>query len=186
MALDLPLPKNLLAHGHWTMDKFKMSKSRGNVANPFEAMKLWGTDAMRVYLMKAGGNSAVDAGKCDGRWSWDTALNSVGLLHVDYSASEIEGFYKKSLAGQMGNLLARISNKKLIQKLPSPEAFYTAPVERNSEDDEIREVLEALPGESSENKACAFLAGVDINESIALTMQQRTLSTWTHSKSIAL
>lgn len=63
MALDLPLPKHLLAHGHWTMDKFKMSKSRGNVANPFEAMKLWGTDAMRLYLMRAGGNSASDAGE---------------------------------------------------------------------------------------------------------------------------
>lgn len=63
MALDLPLPKHLLAHGHWTMDKFKMSKSRGNVANPFEAMKLWGTDAMRMYLMRAGGNSAADAGE---------------------------------------------------------------------------------------------------------------------------
>lgn len=62
MALDLPLPKHLLAHGHWTMDKFKMSKSRGNVANPFDAMKLWGTDAMRMYLMRAGGNSAADAG----------------------------------------------------------------------------------------------------------------------------
>lgn len=43
-----------------------MSKSRGNVANPFEAMKLWGTDAMRMYLMRAGGNSAADAGVLKG------------------------------------------------------------------------------------------------------------------------
>lgn len=62
LALDLPLPKHLLTHGHWTMDKFKMSKSRGNVANPFEAMQLWGVDAMRMYLMRVGGNSASDAG----------------------------------------------------------------------------------------------------------------------------
>lgn len=45
------------------MDRFKMSKSRGNVANPFEAMKLWGVDAMRMYLMRVGGNSAGDAGE---------------------------------------------------------------------------------------------------------------------------
>mgnify|MGYP001610132178 FL=1 len=45
------------------MDKFKMSKSRGNVANPFDAMKTWGVDAMRAYLMRSGGNSASDAGK---------------------------------------------------------------------------------------------------------------------------
>ena len=62
MALSLPLPTNILAHGHWTMDKYKMSKSRGNVADPFEAMSTWGTDAMRAYLAKAGGNSASDAG----------------------------------------------------------------------------------------------------------------------------
>lgn len=62
MALDLPLPKKLLAHGHWTMDKFKMSKSRGNVADPFEAIQTWGRDAMRTYLMRRGGNSAVDSG----------------------------------------------------------------------------------------------------------------------------
>jgi hypothetical protein len=37
VAADLPLPKHILTHGHWTMDRFKMSKSRGNVANPFEA-----------------------------------------------------------------------------------------------------------------------------------------------------
>lgn len=48
------------------MDRFKMSKSRGNVANPFEAMKLWGVDAMRMYLMRVGGNSAGDAGTCTG------------------------------------------------------------------------------------------------------------------------
>lgn len=66
LALDLPLPKHILTHGHWTMDRFKMSKSRGNVANPFEAMKLWGVDAMRMYLMRVGGNSAGDAGASAG------------------------------------------------------------------------------------------------------------------------
>lgn len=63
MALDLPLPRTILAHGHWTMDKFKMSKSRGNVANPFDAMKTWGVDSMRAYLMRSGGNAASDSGK---------------------------------------------------------------------------------------------------------------------------
>ena len=54
MALDLPLPKKILAHGHWTMDKFKMSKSRGNVADPIAAMELCGTDAFRCFLMRRG------------------------------------------------------------------------------------------------------------------------------------
>lgn len=62
MALKLPLPQTILTHGHWTMDKTKMSKSRGNVADPIEAMEKWGTDVIRAYLMHAGGNSGVDAG----------------------------------------------------------------------------------------------------------------------------
>ncbi|GAA6001086.1 hypothetical protein JCM10207_007406 [Rhodosporidiobolus poonsookiae] len=124
LALDLPLPKHILTHGHWTMDKFKMSKSRGNVANPFEAMKLWGIDAMRMYLMRVGGNSGSDA---------------------DYSATEIERFYRKDLAGQMGNLVNRIANKKLLKKLPSPEALYTMPQTVGEEDRELVKLLEELP-----------------------------------------
>ncbi|GAA5890299.1 hypothetical protein JCM6882_008787 [Rhodosporidiobolus microsporus] len=124
LALDLPLPKHILTHGHWTMDKFKMSKSRGNVANPFEAMKLWGTDAMRMYLMRVGGNSASDA---------------------DYSATEIERFYRKDLAGQMGNLLSRIANKKLLKKLESPELLNTLPSQLEAEDQELLKMLEELP-----------------------------------------
>ncbi|KAL8293018.1 hypothetical protein RQP46_000712 [Phenoliferia psychrophenolica] len=123
MALDLPLPRNILAHGHWTMDKFKMSKSRGNVANPFEAMKTWGVDAMRAYLMRSGGNSAADA---------------------DYSASEVERFYKKDLAGQFGNLLLRVSNKKLLAKLSSPEALYSTPANRDPADQELFTSLDGL------------------------------------------
>ncbi|BGP14022.1 hypothetical protein JCM10213_005607 [Rhodosporidiobolus nylandii] len=124
MALDLPLPKHILTHGHWTMDKFKMSKSRGNVANPFEAMQLWGRDAMRMYLMRVGGNSASDA---------------------DYSAVEIERFYRKDLAGQMGNLLNRIANKKLLKKLEAPELLYTLPAELGAEDEGLKKMLEELP-----------------------------------------
>lgn len=39
-----------------------MSKSRGNVADPFEAMQFWGVDTIRAYLMWWGGNSGKDAG----------------------------------------------------------------------------------------------------------------------------
>lgn len=123
MALDLPLPTALLAHGHWTMDKFKMSKSRGNVANPFDAMDLWGVDPVRAFLMRAGGNSASDA---------------------DYSAAEVDKFYRKDLAGQMGNLLSRLSAKKLIARLPSPDALYTQPATVTSDDAKLLELLSSL------------------------------------------
>ena len=34
MALGLPPPRRIIAHGHWTMGRGKMSKSRGNVVDP--------------------------------------------------------------------------------------------------------------------------------------------------------
>ncbi|GAA6063929.1 hypothetical protein JCM10212_004788 [Sporobolomyces blumeae] len=124
LALDLPLPRHLLTHGHWTMDKFKMSKSRGNVANPFESMSLWGTDAVRMYLMRNGGNSATDA---------------------DWHAGEVERFYRKDLAGQMGNLLNRVSNKKLVRKLDDEPALWTEPQEWLEDDRELVKLLNELP-----------------------------------------
>lgn len=63
MACDIAPPKTVLAHAHWTMGSFKMSKSRGNVADPFEAIRLVGTDAVRYYLMRTGGSLPSDAGK---------------------------------------------------------------------------------------------------------------------------
>lgn len=55
MAAELPLPKQILAHAHWTMGKQKMSKSRGNVADPFQVMKDYGVDPVRYYLVRDGG-----------------------------------------------------------------------------------------------------------------------------------
>lgn len=62
MAAELPLPKQILAHAHWTMGKQKMSKSRGNVADPFQVMKEYGVDPVRYYLVRDGG-LADDGGK---------------------------------------------------------------------------------------------------------------------------
>ncbi|OOF97884.1 hypothetical protein ASPCADRAFT_205159 [Aspergillus carbonarius ITEM 5010] len=54
MALDLPLPRNVLVHGHWTMNREKMSKSTGNVVNPFFAINRFGVDSMRFFLVHQG------------------------------------------------------------------------------------------------------------------------------------
>jgi methionyl-tRNA synthetase len=62
LCLQLPLPKTILAHGHWTVEGMKMSKSRGNVANPFAALDTYGADGVRYFLMRAGGNLRFDSG----------------------------------------------------------------------------------------------------------------------------
>ena len=46
-----------------------MSKSRGNVVNPLEALEKWGVDGVRWYLMRVGGSLADDAGTSSTRIS---------------------------------------------------------------------------------------------------------------------
>ena len=55
MALDLPLPRRIFAHAHWTLGRAKMSKARGNVVNPFFALDRFGVDALRYFLALKGG-----------------------------------------------------------------------------------------------------------------------------------
>jgi methionyl-tRNA synthetase len=61
-ALDLPLPGKLLSHAHWTINQKKMSKSVGNVADPFDAMDEFGVDVVRYYLARVGGRFRGDVG----------------------------------------------------------------------------------------------------------------------------
>ena len=63
MAAGLPPPKTILAHAHWTKDRSKMSKSKGNVVDPFKALEVYGVDTLRFFLMRIGGNFATDSGR---------------------------------------------------------------------------------------------------------------------------
>lgn len=90
LALDLPLPKRILSHGHWMMDQRKMSKSIGNVVNPFFAIDRWGVDTMRYFMVYNG-----------------------GIAHdSDYDNSFIVERYKRGLQGGLGNLLNRVTRSK--------------------------------------------------------------------------
>ena len=90
MALDLPLPCQVLTHAHWTLGHEKMSKSTGNVVNPFFAIDRFGVDTMRYYL-------AHDGGIRD---------------DADYENRYIVDRYKKGLQGGLGNLASRITRGK--------------------------------------------------------------------------
>ena len=52
MAADLPLPKRVFAHGWWTNEGQKISKSLGNVIDPFELIEEYGLDATRFFLLR--------------------------------------------------------------------------------------------------------------------------------------
>ena len=90
MALDIPLPKQFLTHAFWTLNREKMSKSVGNVVNPFFAIDRFDTDTMRYYLANDGG--IVD--------------------DADYDNLYIVDRYKKGLQGGLGNLVSRIIRGK--------------------------------------------------------------------------
>lgn len=62
-ALDIPLPRRQLAHSHWTVDRHKMSKSVGNVADPIQAIDEFGIDLVRFYLARVGGRFKDDVGE---------------------------------------------------------------------------------------------------------------------------
>jgi methionyl-tRNA synthetase len=85
MAADLPLPKQLYIHGYLLMDEHKMSKSLGNVIDPFQIMEKFGTDALRFYLMRE-----VSFGQ-DG----------------NVSTEGFENRYTTELANEYGNLASR-------------------------------------------------------------------------------
>ncbi|MEA1880312.1 MAG: methionine--tRNA ligase [Campylobacterota bacterium] len=52
MSLDMPLPKHIAAHGWWTRDGEKMSKSKGNVVNPKEVADAYGLDNFRYFMLR--------------------------------------------------------------------------------------------------------------------------------------
>ncbi|CAI6097180.1 unnamed protein product, partial [Clonostachys chloroleuca] len=101
MALDLPLPKKILCHNHWTMSNRKMSKSVGNVVNPFFAIQRWGTDPLRYFLMR------------NGSLSKDTS----------YSNDLIEMIYLKELQANIGNLYYRICRPKSSSRWSTRDAI---------------------------------------------------------------
>lgn len=62
MALKMPVPRALLSHAHWTVNKSKMSKSVGNVVDPVAVLREHGVDAVRWYLARTGGYFKTDVG----------------------------------------------------------------------------------------------------------------------------
>ena len=86
MSLDMPLPKHIAAHGWWTRDGEKMSKSKGNVVDPKEVADAYGLDAFRYFMLRE-----VPFGQ-DG----------------DFSQKALMDRINSDLGNDLGNLLNRI------------------------------------------------------------------------------
>ncbi len=124
MAAGLPLPQKIFAHGWWTVDGEKMSKTLGNVVDPKLLADDLGADALRYFLLRE-----VPLGQ-DGDFSYDTLLarynnelaNDLGnLLHR--TLSMIEKFSEgQAMAGKVGTASAGAASAGTTFGLPSLES----------------------------------------------------------------
>ncbi|CAE6514677.1 unnamed protein product [Rhizoctonia solani] len=149
LALDLPPPKTLLTHGHWTKDRQKMSKSRGNVANPFLAMGYNedGTKKQRVAVEPEKNRGELDIGVDGVRWYM---LRAGGTFETDsdWSHNQARKHYQRELSGSLGNLLSRITAPKLVARLPEVDkTLKPASIVQDihPEDARLNQLLDQLP-----------------------------------------
>ena len=104
MAMDVKLPKTILAHGWWLTENEKMSKSVGNVIRPLDLVDKHGVDSLRYYLMR------------------DMVLGQ----DASYSYDSFIKRYNSDLANDLGNLLNRVTiliNKNFNALVPEYGKF---------------------------------------------------------------
>lgn len=87
LSAQLPLSKQIIIHGFITSNGQKMSKSLGNVVDPYEMIKKYGTDAVRYYLLRE--IPTLDDG--------------------DFSEARMYELYNSDLANELGNSVSRIT-----------------------------------------------------------------------------
>jgi len=86
ISLGLPLPKSILVHGFITSNGQKMSKSLGNIVDPFSLVKKYGIEPVRYFLLRE--LSATEDG--------------------DFAYDKFEKRYNSDLASGLGNLVSRV------------------------------------------------------------------------------
>jgi methionyl-tRNA synthetase len=127
MAVDLPLPKSVFAHGWWTVNSKKMGKSAGNAVKIDQLIKIAGVDSARYFLLR------------------ETPLGEDG----DFSSELLIERHNTELANKLGNLVSRVSTlaeKYGIEKTKSTISVKETIklVEDHFHNYELHKVLESI------------------------------------------
>jgi methionyl-tRNA synthetase len=111
LALDKELPKAIFVHGYITSEGEKMSKSLGNVIDPFELVNKYGLDPVRYFLLRE--FSSTEDG--------------------DFTYEKFEERYNTDLANGLGNLVSRVF--KLLETIKIEDGlFLDSNIKRAKED----------------------------------------------------
>jgi len=106
MAAELPLPKRIFAHGWWTNEGRKISKSDGNIIDPLEIINNYGLDQIRYFLLR------------------EVSFGSDG----DFSKSALLTRINGDLSNDLGNLCQRVISmiyKNCNGKIPNKCQNYS-------------------------------------------------------------
>ena len=136
MALDLPLPKHLAVHGWITFNGQKMSKSLGNVVDPFILGERYGADAIRYHILR---EMALGA---DSSFSNEIMINRIN----------------SDLANGLGNLVSRtvaMADKYFGGTLPADRETGDFDAELIAEAEELRAKVDEFMDKTQINNALA-------------------------------